>query len=891
MLPRISVNLLAASLFCSFVCVSTFLSHAFAIDTTNEHLTFTGSTAPGTVSATLLGGKYSFTYTGDETLSYEIDVNDAAVKGGEIRIKEIVSDSFPIDGAGLIYKSPDGNANWFPKDLKSKTTLVSHALGGKVLTLNYLLNFNGLHPYIVQITPEAKTLRIRFFDPTSNVSFGNNFNGVFFGKTTGVENPVVVYMQGLLAAPPVLFRKATASGTQHFFVANFIDMFQSNAANYGIPDIMNPSKGSDWITLGYNTVIQYKQLSDGKIPAPLDDTLLVVVSSKIKDVLLTSTAPRSPYLSSVATRLFFNAPATPQWHYYTGMFDLYDSLGMYNLIGYFWDKWSAGALDAPNYHLGPDWAPAKDEVNFKNMLKKGFDAGHFLSAYMAFNCLPPTAPAPVNNPQEIARDKDGTAKFWKSDGLNCPSLTIDASGNHALSEAQKLKTLGGSGVYVDIQTYGSTSKGSDGDHLDQIATSPWSKTHRQSYNSQKNWFDDMRRILGGALLGEGSIGTPNTNMEFLWYGYVDSVQRVVNTGASMSAYQLPLNSPSAPTNWPIIPEYEWRVAAVNQVNHGNGFYDRFFSKGDGSTIVNSDGTPIFPLSQDARDLYQTFLLNYGHAGYVITNGTQSTNQGYLTHLGAAETYFMTNALQSFYLLSPVADIRYYHQGVFKKFEHVISQTETVDTFRHIPIAVLFQNGGILYVNNGTSTLNVTDGGKTYTLPAKTGWYASIPNFVQCFSAIAPGTAGNRIDYCNAAGQYEYFNGRGKVTGYGNIVTANKKAKWTVMPAAKTVFEDDTGNLQVTNGTPPTVSQIYLLPFGNNKILAKGSRIGLKAMALYSNSSFRDLTSLVGWNSTKPTIATINRAGVIEALNSGQTVITATAPGGVGLPASVTITVP
>ena len=868
-------------------------SRSLASDPANEQLVFTGATAAGQTSLTFANNVYSFTFSGDEVLTYQLDMNDPMVHGGMLRIHELSSDCDPIDTGGVIYRDTAGN--YWPSSLNyTSTTLTSATMSGTTLTLDFLLNHNGSHPFRYEIRMLGKELRIRASDPTGNLNLSNNFSGLAFGLSTGVDHPVPIRMQGALAQPITMFRTQTPSGTAHFYTANFLDMHQSNASDYRIDGLVSPTIGPDSTTYCLDTPAFYNKLTNGKLAAPLDDTILLVVSSKIRDVLLDSTAPISPYHSLLSNRMFFDG-TDKLWPDYDQLFDLYNSLGMYNLAGYFFFQWTSSVVDFPaTSSVGPDWTPAFDATHFQSMIQHGNASGIVLGAYTAFNCLPPTAPASVTNPAEIVKDSNGIDKTYF--GLGFPLLGVEASGQHALSEAAKLKAIGVNAAYLDIQTYGSVSKSPDGGHIDQKSTSPWSKTMRQGQAAQAGWFESLRDTLSGPLIGEGSIGDVNTNMEFLYYGHVDSTQRAINTGVAADAWTLPAGSPYAPTNWPIIPEYEWRVAAKNQVNHGNGFYHRFFGPSDGPTVVMNDGQPILPLTQDAMDLYDAFLISYGHAGFLITSGVQYTggpeitDEGYLTHAAAAQTYFMTNALQSLYYASPIATIRYLYNGDWKSFEQVMAATESLDSFRHIPIMLFFQNGLRIYVNHGSVPLTIKDRSVNYTLPAKTGWYATMGNgWFVAFSAIPPGTGNNRIDYCKATGQYEYFNGRGQVSGYGSLSTPVKRSTWKVTPTNLSVTEDGSGILTSTLGTPPNLTAIKILP--DSFPLAAGERAGLKAIAIFDNGGVMDLTTVLHWYSSQPGVATVNEAGVVTAISSGDTKIVATDPTGSVLSVPITLSVP
>jgi hypothetical protein len=858
---------------------------AAAADPASEQLFFTGASAPGQNTLSVANGVYSFRFTGgDEDLTWQIDLSDPKVAGGMLRIRELSSDCYAIDGGGPAFRDAAG-AITYPSTNYKTTTLTGQSTSGGVLTLDYKLTLNGSHPFRYQISAQGKQLTVRATDPSGSVAGANNFAGLAYMKSTGVENPVPIFMQGALADPITMFRHDTPQGTEHFFVANMLDMFRSNGSDYRIGPLITPNIGPDSTTFSIDTATKYETMTNGKIAAPLDDTFLIVVSSRIRDVLLDTTAPPSPYRSLLANRMVFDGTASV-WTNYDTMFDACLSYGMFNLAGYFFFDWTASAPDPPEQEsVGPDWAPAFDQAHFTAMLKHGTAFGHMLGGYTAFNCMPATAPPAVYDATQIVQDGNGNWKTYT--GIGYPLIGVEASGLHAAEESALMAALGMNLAYVDIQTFGSVSKGPDGSHLDQKAGSPWAKTMRQGYIAQKIWFDGMRDTLGGPLLGEGSIGTQNGNMEFFNYGYVDSTQRVINTGGSGQSVLQPAGSPYAPTNWQIIPEYEWRVAARRQVNHGNGFYDRFFGPSDGPTVVNSGGWPIYPLTQDATDLYQAYLLTYGHSGYVITNGTD-TLLDFLTYPQLAEAYFLTNALQSLWFASPIAKIRYLHDGAWKSFESIVFQTETLDTFRHIPIRLDFQSGLRIVVNHGQTPLALTEGGVAYTLPARTGWWAGMGGWLLAFSAIPPGTGGQRIDYCKAAAQYEYFNGRGAVSGYGGIVAPAQRSAWTITPTNVTVAEDASGKLTASSGAAPDFLGVVILP--GELQLAAGARTGLKALGVFANGGVLDFTTLLTWYSQKPGVATVTSAGIVTAVGSGTTKIVAVGLGGAIVSAPVSVTV-
>ena len=84
------------------------------------------------------------------------------------------------------------------------------------------------------------------------------------------------------------------------------------------------------------------------------------------------------------------------WASYDAMFDLYLSVGMYSLAGYFFLDWTSSAVDPPSTaSVGPDWMPAKDPDKFAPLMQHASWLGHLVGAYTAFNCMPDSAPGSV----------------------------------------------------------------------------------------------------------------------------------------------------------------------------------------------------------------------------------------------------------------------------------------------------------------------------------------------------------------------------------------------------------------------------------------------------------------------------------------------------------------
>jgi len=844
---------------------------ASAQDLANERLTLQGELAPGQLSVTKTGTVYALKYRGlNDGLEYQIDVSDPNVSGGMLRVREKYSDSYPIAKGGAIFRDIN-NHLYLPTTLASYSVLTNQYISGPSVVLEYTDSpYNsGVHHRRHTFTLKGKVLSITIEDTDHNTAYLSNYSGMYIGPTQGTEDARLVQMQGTLAAPVILFE----NGAAHWLLGATMDLCQSNASNWFIPDPATLPSGNDSIDFSSNTVACYKRNSAGQISAPMKETWNVAVSRKLADVLLYPTQEPSPYRELLAHRtvLLLSAGATT-WNAYKTYLQLLNSWGLDDIAAYCFSYWSASLIDPPSLaNQGPDWFPAKDATNFTSLAATARSFGDLLAVYTSFSTMPVTASSSVYNTGHIARTDTG--QYKNSYQLGTPSLGTTASGIHARREALSLKqNYGLNAAYLDIQTYATPSRGANGDHLDQTAGSPWAQTLHDAIVDEKTWMRDSTDIYQGPMFGESSIATFDSNAEWMWGGYCDSTQRVINAGGGLAASDQPLNDPHSPTLWPVIPEFELRVMSRLQASHGNGLYDRFFSRSD-TGMTYSTGQPIYPLSEAALDRYRLYELTYGHTSYFVTTGPYNLNGNMIRYADMLKEYYLVRALQTRYLESPVATIQYVYQGALWNFEHILFQTETTDTFRNPQMRITFENGLEMYLNHSTTNWVVTVGGVLYTIP-EDGFVATQPttSFV-AFSAVPPTTGGHRIDYCFAPGEYEFFDGRNFVNAYGNIDTNNlRRVKVDNFVRGLSVKELGNATIEVTNGIAPSVTSIDIV--GSTDIVP-GDRKATRAIAHYNNGAFRDVTSLVDWSSSNSAVATINEGGALIGATAGQTAISTT----------------
>jgi len=81
------------------------------------------------------------------------------------------------------------------------------------------------------------------------------------------------------------------------------------------------------------------------------------------------------------------------------------------------------------------------------------------------------------------------------------------------------------------------------------------------------------------------------------------------------------------------------------------------------------------------------------------------------------------------------------------------------------------------------------------------------------------------------------------------------------------------SITVTNSAPATLLSIAVTP--GNPSIVNGTAVQLTATGTYSDSSTRDLTTQVVWSSSDSTKATVSPTGLVTAVATGSTTLTAT----------------
>lgn len=215
------------------------------------------------------------------------------------------------------------------------------------------------------------------------------------------------------------------------------------------------------------------------------------------------------------------------------------------------------------------------------------------------------------------------------------------------------------------------------------------------------------------------------------------------------------------------------------------------------------------------------------------------------------------------------------------------------------VATVTTSGGLVTaIGKGTTTLNakIGDVSKLTTIKVNSSALQSIAisppsanlkvGEKQSFTATATYSDNNTADITQSAIWSSLNNSAATVSdvlGTKGIATANNPGQTTTI----------TARFGSTSATATlNVSDVTLMSISLNttaKELLKGDTYQLIATALYSNGNTEVITDSVIWTSGDPSVATVDAAGLITAMNTGTAVITATTLSGKTATATVTVT--
>ena len=846
-----------------------------------ESLLHAAALLSGTTQVEKLGSewRFAFAHDGDSpyAVEYRIDLADPLVAGGVLRVRELASDAFPLERGGAWLRRA-GGGQLDPLELAASTALVAEEPLVDGVAFEFESQVDGAthrqrHEWRLQ--GGSLRVRVRSLD-TANTSPLGNFAGLDAGPTAGTENVQHLRFQGVLATPTFAYEGPGGA----WFLGVQLDLLQSRASDWRLPDADALPSGGDSHAFAYTTVDEYEPDTAGQLVATLDETLSIAVAPRLAPVLVRPSRAASPYRGLLTRRTFGLLGQPKSWAFWDARLSELAQLGAEQLLWFTHAWWTASAKEGAQ-NVGPDWFPASDASGLAATLAHTRGLGQLGGLYCFFGLMPQSSPS--YNPAHLALDPNGAVQSWNG----FPLTAEDTTRVQALAEAKLLaENYAPTAIYADVQTYASPSRGAAGDSIDQRADSAYAQTNRDAILTRKRWLSELGTAIGGPVLGEASQVHQDANMEWLWLGACDAVARTINTGVGVQVGQVPAGDPRAVTNWPIVPEFEQRVFAPLSVPHGNGPFLRFFGPNDQPLASNPPGQPA-PLSDALLDRWRTYELSYAHAGHFQSTGNVDTLKDYVSTRQILLETFLVGALQESYLNAELSSIRYRHGGSLRSFEEVWESTGSLDAFRDAQLELRYDDGLVLWANHASVPWTVQANGQSFVLPEDgfLGWRPS--DGLLAFSARPPG-ASARADYAFSPGRYELLDGRGQALAFGGL---SSPGRLVLHEFARGLLVEEQFGDQFTRTElgAPALLRVRLEP--EQVVVAPGERVGFLAWAEYEGGVRREVTARVGWDLSNGTVARIDLGAVLTGCVEGAVELGGQALGLPIEPATVVVAAP
>jgi hypothetical protein len=400
-------------------------------------------------------------------------------------------------------------------------------------------------------------------------------------------------------------------------------------------------------------VATYDPKTDGT-RNPLVETGYVAVSPHLGEVLPNLPSPPSPYLSLLGPRIMLDI-----WRHHLGTYqgdgdnlrELKDQgVDHVAIIQHVWQRWGYDVKLPDHLPANPEFGGDEGMIGFG---KAANQCGYVWSLHENYIDLYPDAPS--YDPTARVLLSDGSpSKAWFNSGTQVQSFGLKC--NRALGFAQRVapeahRRFGTTAAYLDVHTCVPPWH-----QLDHEAGQPMAAMELAKVKFDTELFQFMRQAHGGPLFGEGCN-------QFYWAGRCDGVEAQVNGGEDHA---------------PLL-DFDLLKIHPQMVNHGMGYYERWFRRGYQHRWGVDTGTI------EQIDKYRAQELAYGHAGFVgeaqIDNIPWVVREHHLVH-----------PVQRLYGTAKPIEIRYEIGGRLVDAGVALAVEDTTRQF------IRYQNGLRLWVN-------------------------------------------------------------------------------------------------------------------------------------------------------------------------------------------------
>lgn len=531
---------------------------------------------------------YRFEYTAaDCRLTYEYAPQTGTLDDFTVQIDEAPAFQ-PARGGGITVQAPDADT---PPLRLENGRMVSASLDetARKLTVEWAYpvgNDTFEAVWTFGIAGKALTIGVDADKPVvTDFSLGHN-GGAPFRKTFGVPYFAgsVSYLTG-----------------QDVFTCRYLDWTRSHASRCPQGEAA------------------YDPMIDGA-RNPLHEAGYIAVSPNVQEVLPNIPHPPSPYLALLGPRIMLDI-----WGHHGGTF-AGDGENLRNLkdngvdhlaiISHVWQRYGYDVKLPDHLPPNPEFGGREGMELFAQAAN---DCGYVWSLHENYIDLYPDAPS-YDPAARVLRADGAPSPAWFNQGTGVQSFGLKC--NRALEFAKQNAPLihewfRTNAAYLDVHTCVPPWH-----QLDHEAGQPMAAMALAKVKYDSELFQYMRDTHEGPLFGEG-------NSHFYWAGLCDGVEAQVNGGEDHRPFL----------------DFDLLKIHPQMVNHGMGYYERWFRRGYSHQWGHDTGTV------EQIDTYRAQEIAYGHAGFI--GNAQTDNVQWV-----AKEHHMMHPIQRLYGAANPVEIAY-----------------------------------------------------------------------------------------------------------------------------------------------------------------------------------------------------------------------------------------
>ena len=357
---------------------------------------------------------------------------------------------------------------------------------------------------------------------------------------------------------------------------------------------------------------------------PMHESGYVSVSPHVAEVLPNIPNPPSPYLDVIGPRIMLDV-----WQHHNGTYagdaenllDLKDNgVDHLAIISHVWQHFGYDVKLPDHIPANPQFG---SEVDLREFGRVATESGYVWSLHENYIDMYPDAPS-YDESARVLRTDGTPSPGWFNAGTGVQSFGIKSTRSLGFAQQNSPEVharYGTNAAYLDVHTCVPPWH-----QLDCDAAQPMAAMFQQKVLRDTELFQYERDTHGGPLFGEG-------NQHFYWAGRCDGVEAQVAAGEDH------------------IPFLDFDLLKIHpqMVNHGMGYYERWFRRGYDHQWGFDTGTP------EQVDKYRAQEIAYGHAGFI--GAAQVTNVQWV-----AKEHHLMHPIQRLANTAKVSDIAYEVDG-------------------------------------------------------------------------------------------------------------------------------------------------------------------------------------------------------------------------------------